>query len=149
MVKLFLVKESYTILRIACGRGRRPRRSPQRAKSSYIVRSARDVNKRTASCTLQNSPVDCFGRGDALQERACPSETQFHNTSILTLPVWDALNLLKKIFLVSCLQSRTAQTFGLVLPNLLYTPTIFIFKAVNKLDKSAWREYYCYRVRRN
>ena len=78
LVKLFLVKESYTILRIACGRGRRPRRSPQRAKSSYIVRSARDVNKRTASCTLQNSPVDCFGRGDALQERACPSGTLWH-----------------------------------------------------------------------
>ncbi len=36
LVKLFLVKESYTILRIACGRGRRPRRSPQRAKPSSL-----------------------------------------------------------------------------------------------------------------
>ena len=26
----------------------------------YLVRSVKDVNNRTASCSLENSPVDCF-----------------------------------------------------------------------------------------
>ena len=40
-------------------------RSPQRAKHFLLPRSARGE--------LKNSPVDCFSRGDALQERASPT----------------------------------------------------------------------------
>jgi hypothetical protein len=64
--------------------------------------------------------VDCFGRGDALQERACPSETQCQNTSILTLPL--SLRLVVKrsfsgteIFLANSAQ-RTYEILGNILP---------------------------------
>ena len=46
------------------GRGWNPRRRPQTAKSLYGRRPARGE--------LKNSPVDCFLRGEAMQERASP-----------------------------------------------------------------------------
>ena len=75
----FLVKERQTVRRTVVGTRAESSSLTAVSEISYLVRSARDVNNRTASRSLENSPADCFAMRVttaepycALQERASP-----------------------------------------------------------------------------